>query len=260
MTLAPIITEPLFYAAAIPAVIFLGLSKGGLQGLGTAATPLLALYLPPLQAAALLLPILMTQDLISLYVYRRQWDPWNLKVMLPGATLGMAAAWAFAAYTPDDAIRILIGVVALAFVANAWLRPSPEAPQKRTAASGAFWGAIAGFTSFASQGGGPPYQVHMLPQRLPKLVFVGTTTIFFAFINAMKTGPYAMLGQFSATNFSTSLVLLPIAVVANFAGIWLVKTLPTVIFYRITYVLLLGLGTLMLWQGVSHLLAGHPVR
>jgi uncharacterized membrane protein YfcA len=252
--LAPIITSPMFYAVAIPAVIFLGLSKGGLQGLGTAATPLLALYLAPLEAAALLLPILITQDLISLYVYRRQWDPWNLKVMLPGAVVGMAAAWIFAAVTPDDAIRILIGVVALTFVANSLLRPMPEAPQKRGAVSGAFWGAIAGFTSFASQGGGPPYQVHMLPQRLPKLVFVGTTTIFFAFVNAAKIVPYAMLGQFSAANFSTSLVLLPVAILANFAGIWLVKSLPTKIFYRITYVLLVVLGSMMLWQGVSHLL------
>lgn len=255
--MAPIITEPLFYAVAIPAVIFLGLSKGGLQGAGTAATPLLALYLPALEAAALLLPILLSQDLISLYVYRREWDPWNLKVLLPGAALGMAAGWLFAAYTPDDAIRILIGVVAIAFVANAWLRKAPTEPQRRTAASGVFWGAVSGFASFASQGGGPPYQVHVLPQRLPKMVFVGTTTIFFAAVNAMKVVPYAMLGQFSTKNFATSLVLLPVAMVANFAGIWLVRTMPTEVFYRITYVLLLVLGSVLLWQGISHLLLGQ---
>jgi uncharacterized membrane protein YfcA len=252
---ASLITDPVFYAVAIPSVVFLGLSKGGLQGLGTAATPLLALYLPPLEAAALLLPILITQDAISVYVYRREWDAWNLKVMLPGAMIGMAAAWAFAAVTPDDAIRILIGVVSLAFVLHVWLRPTPEEPQKRGVASGMFWGALAGFASFASQGGGPPYQVHMLPQRLPKLVFVGTTTIFFTVINAMKIVPYAMLDQFSIKNLATSVILLPVAILANFGGIWLVKSLPTKIFYRITYVLLVFLGSLMLWQGVSHLLA-----
>lgn len=255
--MAPIITEPLFYLTAIPAVIFLGLSKGGLQGAGTAATPLLALYLPALEAAALLLPILLTQDAISLYVYRKEWDPWNLKVMLPGAALGITAGWVFAAYTPDDAIRILIGVVALAFVINAWLRTTPPEPQRRTAASGVFWGAVSGFASFASQGGSPGYQVHILPQRLPKMVFVGTTTIFFAAVNAMKVVPYAMLGQFTAKNFSTSLLLLPVAVVANFAGIWLVRTLPSAVFFRITYVLLFVLGWTLLYQGVSHLIQGH---
>lgn len=66
-----IITEPLFYCVAIPAVILLGLSKGGFAGLGIASTPLLALYLPPLEAAALILPTLITQDMISIYVYRR---------------------------------------------------------------------------------------------------------------------------------------------------------------------------------------------
>ena len=195
--LALIITEPLFYAVAIPAVIFLGLSKGGFSGLATASTPLLALYLPPLEAAALLLPIVICQDAISVYVYRREWSAWNLQVLLPGATLGMALGWLFASYVSDDAIRILIGVTALAFVASVWLRTGHAGPKKSTVLSGLFWGAVSGFTSFASQGGGPPFQVYTLPQQLPKMVFVGTATIFFATVNVMKIVPYFMLGQFS---------------------------------------------------------------
>ena len=252
---APLITEPTFYFIAIPAVIFLGLAKGGFSGVGTAATPLLALYLPPLEAAALLLPILLSQDVISVYVFRREWDAWNLKVMLPGAALGMGIGWLFAAHVSDDVIRILVGVIALAFVANAWLR-TEHTSHVSTVASGVFWGAISGFTSFASQGGGPPYQVHTLPQRLPKMVFVGTTTIFFAAVNVMKVVPYFMLGQFSAKNFSTSLALLPIAVLANTTGIWMIRRVPTAIFYRITYILLFLLGLLLLWQGLSHVLRG----
>jgi uncharacterized membrane protein YfcA len=252
---ASVITEQMFYVIAIPAVIFLGISKGGFSAVGTAATPLLALYLPPLEAAALLLPILLSQDVISIYVYRREWDAWNLKVMLPGAALGMGAGWLFAAHMSDDAIRILIGVIALAFVANVWLRTGHASPV-RTVLSGVFWGAISGFTSFASQGGGPPYQVHTLPQHLPKMVFVGTTTIFFAAVNVMKIFPYCMLGQFSAKNFSTSLVLLPLAVLANTAGIWMVRRAPTAIFYRITYILLFLLGLLLFSQGLIHVLHG----
>ncbi len=254
--LAPIITEPLFYGVAIPAVIFVGLAKGGFSGVGTAATPLLALYLPPLEAAALLLPILISQDAISVYVYRREWSAWNLKVLLPGAALGMALGWLFASYVSDDAIRILIGFTALAFVASVWLRMGRAGPKKSTVLSGLFWGTICGFTSFASQGGGPPYQVYTLPQQLPKMVFVGTTTIFFAVVNLMKIVPYFMLGQFSARNLATSLALLPIAVLANFAGIWMVKSVPTALFYRITYILLFILGWVLLWQGASHLLQG----
>src|SRR5690242_1242825 len=77
-----IIADPYFYCAAIPAVILLGLSKGGFVSVGMTATPLLALYLPPLEGAALLLPILISQDLISVYVYRHHWDASNLKVLI----------------------------------------------------------------------------------------------------------------------------------------------------------------------------------
>ncbi|HUI14939.1 MAG TPA: sulfite exporter TauE/SafE family protein [Xanthobacteraceae bacterium] len=254
--MAPIITAPAFYAVAIPAVIFLGLAKGGFSGVATGATPLLALYLPPLEAAALLLPIVICQDVISIHVYRRDWSGWNLKVLLPGAGVGLALGWLFASYVPDDAIRVLIGATALIFVLTVWLRRSPAGRQRSTILSGLFWGAVSGFMSFASQGGGPPFQVYTLPQRLPKMTFVGTTAIFFAAVNALKIVPYFVLGQFSAKNLSTSLALLPLAVVANFAGIWMVRVVPTAQFYRLTYVLLFVLGLLLCGQGAMHLLHG----
>ena len=250
----PIISDPYFYCAAIPAVIFLGLAKGGFSGVGTAATPLLALYLPPLEAAALLLPILVSQDLISIYVYRRDWDASNLKILLPGAVVGMAFGWLIASHVSDNAVRLAVGVIGVVFVANLWLRRAVIEPRRMSAASGVFWGALSGFTSFMTQGGGPPFQVYVLPQRLPKLMLVGTTTMFFAAVNAMKIVPYFMLGQFSPRNLSTSLALVPIAIAANFAGIWLVQRTPTEVFYRLAYVLLLMISLTLLWQGTSELL------
>lgn len=248
-----IITDPIFYFVAIPAVVLLGLAKGGFAGLGIASTPMLALYLPPLEAAALILPILITQDLISTYVYRKGWDAWNLKVMLPGAVVGMALAWLLAAYLSDALIRIVVGGIGLAFVANTWLRRAKIKPHKMSAASGVLWGAISGFTSFMTQGGGPPFQVHVLPQRLPKMTLVGTTTIFFTVVNLLKIGPYFALAQFNTKNFATSVLLLPIAVIANFCGIWLVRRTPTDLFYRIAYVLLFVISSILFWQGISAL-------
>ncbi len=77
--------------------------------MGMVSTPLLALYMPPLQAAALLLPILFVQDAISVWTYRHHWDTWNVKVMLTGAVLGVAIAWALASYVADAAVRLLVG-------------------------------------------------------------------------------------------------------------------------------------------------------
>jgi uncharacterized membrane protein YfcA len=251
-----IITDPSFYLVALPAVTFLGLAKGGFAGAGLLATPLLALYLPPREAAALLLPILLCQDAISVFWYRRDWDPWNLKVLLPGAVIGMGAAWLFAAQLSDAWLRLTVGGIGIAFCLNAFLRRGNTEPQKKSAASGAFWGAVSGFTSFLNQAGGPPFQVHVLPQRLPKMTLVGTTTIFFAIVNFLKIGPYFALGQFTMKNFATSLALLPIAVATNFLGIWLVRRTPTEIFYRIAYGLVFFVSIALVWQGISSLAHG----
>lgn len=251
----PIISDPFFYCAAIPAVMLLGLAKGGFASVGTAATPLLALYLPPLEAAALLLPIVISQDLISIYIYRREWDASNLKILLPGAVVGMGFGWLIASHVSDSAVRLAVGSIGVGFVVNMWLRRAIVEPRRMSAASGVFWGALSGFTSFLTQGGGPPYQVYVLPQRLPKLVLVGTTTMFFAAVNAMKIVPYFMLGQFTPRNLSTSLLLLPLAIAANFSGVWLVRHTPTEVFYRIAYALLLMISLTLLWQACSELLA-----
>jgi uncharacterized membrane protein YfcA len=250
----PIITDWTFYLAAVPAVILLGLSKGGFAGIGTAATPLLALTLPPFEAAALLLPILITQDLVSLHVYRREWDAANLKAMLPGALVGMGVAWLVASRISDDAVRLGIGLIGVTFVLQSFLQRHVLEPRVASRAGGFLWGGLSGFTSFLTQGGGPPFQVYVLPQRLPKLVLVGTSTIFFAILNALKIGPYMALGQFNTVNLATSLALLPLAIAANLAGVWLVRHMPTGLFYRIAYVLLLMISVMLLRQGTTNLL------
>src|SRR5262245_49301625 len=85
---APVITDPLFYAGSIVAVILLGLSKGGFFGLGVIALPLMSLFVPPLQAAAILIPTVIAQDTLTVWTYRHDWSAWNLKVMLPGMAVG----------------------------------------------------------------------------------------------------------------------------------------------------------------------------
>jgi len=118
-----------------------------------------------------------------------------------------------------------------------------------------FWGSLAGFTSTIIQVGAPPYQVHILPQRLDKLTLIGTTIIFFALVNVMKLVPYFALGQFSTQTLATSAVLLPFAIASNFFGLWLARRTPTELFYQITYLLMLVISLALLWQGVAAVLA-----
>jgi hypothetical protein len=132
-----LLTDPYFLAAAIPAVIALGLAKGGFAGVGSIATPLVALILPPFEAAALLLPILIVQDVISVWVYRRDWSESNLKVLLPGAVIGVGLAWFLAAQVPEAAVRLIVGLIGLSFVLNVWFGKKPEGEAR--APAGVFW-------------------------------------------------------------------------------------------------------------------------
>jgi hypothetical protein len=248
-----VITDPVFYLLALPAVTALGLGKGGFAGLGMAATPLLALHVPPLQAAAIMLPILLCQDVISIWAYRRDWDAWNVKVLSAGAVLGLTVAWAFAAHVSDAAIRLSVGLIGIGFVLNAWFVPHARRTGHPAVGTGMFWGAVSGFTSTLIQGGAPPFQVFVLPQRLPKMTLVGTMAIFFAGVNAMKVAPYLALGQFSASTLATSAILLPVAVATNVLGIWLVRVTPTHLFYRLAYWLVLLLSLALAWQGAAAL-------
>ena len=246
-----IITDPLFYLVAIPAIVALGLGKGGFAGVGMISTPLLALTVPPLQAVAILLPILLCQDAISAWAYRREWSGWNLKVLLPGSVVGVGAAWLFAAYVSNAYVEIAIGVTGVCFTLYAWFGKVPTQPRRPSVPAGLFWGSLAGFTSTIIQVGAPPYQVHILPQRLDKFTLIGTTIIFFALVNVMKLVPYFALGQFSTRTLATSAVLLPFAIVTNFIGLWLARRTPTELFYKITYVLMFLISLALIWQGLA---------
>jgi uncharacterized membrane protein YfcA len=232
---SPVISDPLFYVAAVIGVVFLGLAKGGFSGVGMIATPLIALTVPTVQAAAIVLPILLVQDVISVWVYRRDWDAWNLKVLVPGATIGIGAGWALAAHVSEPYVRLALGLIALAFVLNIWFGAEHKVATRPGVGSGVVWGALSGFTSMISHAGAPPFQMHVLPQRLDRVTFAATAAVYFAAVNLIKVVPYFALGGFTADNLATSAVLVPFAIFTNLLGIWLVRVMPTETFYRVIY-------------------------
>jgi uncharacterized membrane protein YfcA len=245
--------EPLFWLFAAIAVTCTGLAKGGFSGIGMAATPFLALVVPPLQAAAIMLPILILQDAISVWAFRREWDRWNLKVLLIGAIAGICVAWVLAAYVSDALVKLLIGIITFVFVLNQWLGLVRRAADsiRPSAASGVFWGVLSGFTSTLAHAGAPPMNVHLLPQQLPKMVFLGTVTIYFAAVNSIKVVPFFFLGEFTPRVLAISLVLMPLAIGANLAGIWVVKRIPEHLFYRIAYILMFLVSLELMRSGAA---------
>jgi uncharacterized membrane protein YfcA len=252
--LPTVIADPLFYLLAVLAVILLGLSKGGFFGLGVMALPLMSLFVPPLQAAAIILPIVLAQDALTVWTYRRDWSAWNLKIMIPSMAAGIAVAGLFAASLTAAHIRLAIGLIAGIFVLRHWLgarfdRLAPR-PDMLT---GVICGAVGGFTMLANAGG-PAWQMHLLPQRLDKFTYVGTFTMLFAASNLMKIPAYGALGQLTGENLLIGTVLLPLAVIANYAGIWLVRRTPTELFFRIAYVLMFLISIELIRSGLIEML------
>ena len=248
--------DPEFYAVAVPAILITGLAKGGfLGGLGGLAVPILSLVISPVQAAGIMLPILIAMDWIGLWAYRRDWDGRNLAVLLPAALIGVAIGYAMAAHVTDAHVRLIVGLVTLVFSLDYWLPLRPKTgPRGPSLARGSFWGAIAGFTSFVSHTGGPPLSVYLLPQRLPNATYAATAVAFFTVVNLVKVPAYASLGQLGAGNLAISAGLMPLAVLAILAGVRLTRVLPQEPFYRIAYACLVPVSLKLIWDGAGAVL------
>lgn len=244
--------NPAFVAAACAAVLITGISKAGFGGgIGGLAVPILSLAISPVQAAAIMLPILVVMDVAGLYFYRGKGDPTNLRIIIPGGILGTLAGWALFSTLDEHMIRILVGAISVAFVlwnlANR--KPLVARPSR---AKGLFWSGVSGLTSFVAHAGGPPLAVYLLAQRLDRAVFVATNMVFFTLMNALKIVPYFALGLVSTANLQTSLAFAPLAVLGILLGVWLNKRLTNAAFFRIANVLLLVSGIKLLHDGILH--------
>lgn len=246
--------DPSTIALACLAVFIVGLAKGGFAGLGALATPLFALSVAPTQAAAILLPILIVQDVVSVWSFRKSWSRWAVGWMLPGALVGVALGYAFAASLPMAAVTGALGTITLGFgLYRLWL----ERGGRITAASnspgwvGSIFGIATGFTSQIAHAGGPPMQMWLTPRKMPHLMFVGTSSILFAAINWMKVPAYAALGEFTAENLTASAMLMPLAIVSTLFGVWLIRRIDPARFYTLVYVLMVLLGTKLIWDAVA---------
>ncbi len=249
------LTDPAFYALAVPAVLLAGISKGGLSGLGALSVPILTLVIPPGQAAGLMLPVLCLMDVFGLWAYRRQWSHSEMAVLLSGALLGIGLGVLAFGRLNDDAVRALIGVIAVVFSIHQWLKPilQRRMADKRPASrwKGLFWSGMSGFTSFLAHAGGPPLMVYLLPQRLEKMRLAGTTVVFFGVVNYVKLVPYVWLGQIDTANLTTALALAPLAPLGIWLGVWLTRRVSERLFYRASYALLFLAGLKLLHDGLG---------
>jgi uncharacterized membrane protein YfcA len=255
-----VITDPFFFLVAIPAVLIMGIAKGGMGGgLGVAAVPLMSLAIPPTQAAAIMLPILCVMDLFAVWGFRGQYDRNNLRILIPAAIVGIALGALTFRYLSEAHIKILVGLIAVVFTLNWLVRRFcclESVAKSANPLVGRLYGALSGFTSFSVHAGGPPVDMYLLPQKMHKTQFVGTTVIFFTVVNYIKLVPYAWLGLLDASNLKTSLSLAVLAPIGIYLGITMHRRISENWFYILLYTLLLVTGIKLSVDGFTAVLSG----
>jgi uncharacterized protein len=246
----------LFWALALLAAGLIGLGKGGLPVVGMLGVPVLSQVVSPIAAAGLLLPVYVLSDMFALYAYRHDFNRPVLAIMTVGVTIGVALGWMTAAITPVWAVTMLVGIIGAVFALQLLMRrTAPPAAKAADRGRGVFWGVVTGFTSFVAHAGAPPYQVYVLPLRLPKMVYAGTNTLLFAYLNAIKLIPYAALGQFNTQNLTIAAQLMPMAALAVWGGVKMVKYLPEKLFFKVVTWALLAVSAKLIWDGLRAALA-----
>ena len=244
-----------FFAVAAPAVLFAGISKGGFgSGAAFASATILALLIEPGLALGVMLPLLMLIDVATLRPYWRKWSWPDARVMMLGGVPGVALGVVVYRLVDADAMRVLIGAIAVGFVVwHLSQRGGLIRPFRRRLPGGAGMaaGAVAGFTSFVSHAGGPPAAVYLLSQRLSKTEYQASTVLVFWAINVAKFVPYAYLGMFTRQTLLADLALAPFALAGAWFGVWAHRLLPERAFFAITYVLLSVTGAKLVWDGLS---------
>ncbi len=248
-TAFPLITDPFFYAVAIPAVLLLGVSKSGFgAGFGSLAVPLMALAVTVPQAAAILMPVLLLMDLLGMAAFRRHLDRALLKFLLPFGLAGIAVGTLLFRVLDAKVVAGIVGVVTLLFLAQRLLFPPRADAPPPPKWLGALLTAASGFTSFIAHAGGPPINAYVLPLKLPPLLFTGTMAFFFFFINLSKWLPYAWLGLLDWRNLATSLALLPFAPIGVWVGVRIAHRINPVLFYRLVYLGMFLTGCKLVWD------------
>ncbi|MEM7061354.1 MAG: sulfite exporter TauE/SafE family protein [Pseudomonadota bacterium] len=240
-----------FWIAAGVAAFLLGLSKGGVPMIALLAVPILSLMMDSAKAAGLLLPLYIIADCYAVYLFRRAFSVRNLQILLPSAVLGILIGYFAVASVPGDAVKLLVAGIGLSYLFHAIRRrifQQEIAARPADVPRGVVWGLLAGLTSYITHAGGPPFQAYVLPQRLEKMVYLGTTTIFFTIVNLMKVPPYILAGQITWGSLSQALWLAPLALAGAWTGATISRVLPERLFFTLVEIALAVVSLRLIYE------------
>ncbi len=229
-----------------------GLSKGGISGLGIVAAPLFALVFPPMESTGLVLVILISADLVSVSLFRRHAVWAHIIRLFPFAAAGIIGGYfvcKLLLQSPNHAqsqklFGVMMGGILLALVALQMWRKQKTKGQEAVAAELVpqnwpmliAFGILAGFTTMVANAAGPVMILYLLAMRLPKMEFIGTSAWYFLVLNLFKVPFSYDLGLINPASLKIDAYFAPVAMISVVAGRWLVKFIDQELFEKLALV------------------------
>jgi uncharacterized membrane protein YfcA len=251
-------------AFAIIAVLFIGISKAGFGGgLGLLTTPLAVLTFGSKDAIGIILPLLCAGDAFALWNYWGKWDARNLKFLLPGVIAGIVIGVQLIGRFDHRELNVAIGCIAVAFVLFQFVKDrifraeGAFAPNHRV---GIPIGVVTGITSTFAHGAGPIISMFLIPQRLPKELYVATNVLIFTFVNWLKMPFFCIdraqinLPIFAAhplitrETLMTSAIFFPLVPIGVWIGVWMNRRISEQAFMKVVFAFLFVTGLELIFQ------------
>ena len=238
-------------------VLFIGIAKAGFGGgLGMLTTPICVLAFgasgkQPAFAVGTLLPLLCAGDLFSMYHYWGRWERRNLKFLLPGVVAGVIIGVQLIERFRPHQLNFAIGLIAVLFVLFQFVK------DRVFRAEGAFapnhllglpCGLGTGITSTFAHGAGPVVSIFLIPQQLPKEIFMGTSILIFTWVNWIKLPFFCLAGIVTRETLLTGLCYLPLVPVGVWLGVWMNRRCPEKAFLKVVYVTLFLAGLQLMFN------------
>lgn len=238
------------------AALIIGAGKGGLASAGAVAVPMLSIWMDPLYAAGVLLPVLLASDAVGVWLYRKEFSKRNILLLIPAGLLGVIIATLIVPFVSTDSVTLVTGLIGLVYCIQFYVKRlrKTDFAIPFDFRRGIFWGAMTGITSFISHTGAPPYQTFVLPQKLPKLVYAGTNTIVFTAINVFKIPAYASLGLITDLHWPSIALMIGVACIGAVLGRKLVQWISQEVYNQFLVFTLLGLSVYLLAKSLPMLI------
>lgn len=210
--------------------LLLGMAKAGLSGFGLAVIPVMALIFGAKESTGVILPMLITGDIIAVIYYRRHAEWKYITKILPWVAAGIIIALIIGDIIDDKLFRIIMMTVvwimlALMVINDLWKREDERIPHNML--FGSTMGFSGGFATMIGNAAGPVFTLYFLAMRLPKKEFIGTGAWLYLIMNTGKLPLQAVVWKnISAESLLLNLVAVPVIAAGVFIGVHIVKLFP----------------------------------